>query len=198
MSDYEITIRARNARILRLIRAQGFDTVRAFCNAHKLSYNAVIGLVVSRTPAITADDWTPTAKRLAAALGAQPDALFTSRQAEGRIKAVTREASESELIALSEARTDAALLENDPEEKAQIAERNAALTKELAILTPRARDVLERRFGIGHSEQTYGEISEIFGISKERIRQIEMKALRQLRSHAELHKSHLRPFRDCN
>lgn len=198
MSDYEITIRARNARILRLIRGQGFETVRAFCIAHRLPYQTTIGLVVSRIPAIRSDDWTIPAKRLAAAFGVRPDALFTARQAEGRVKPVTREASESELIALSEAQAEVALLTSDPEKAASDAERKAALEAEMAHLTLREREVLERRFGIGQKEHTLDEIGTIFSVNRERIRKIEAKALRKLRAHAELHKSPLRPFRDCN
>ncbi len=55
----------------------------------------------------------------------------------------------------------------------------------LAKLPPRERQVLELRFGIGTGEpHTLEEIAEIFGRSRERIRQIENFALRRLRKPA--------------
>ena len=52
----------------------------------------------------------------------------------------------------------------------------------LAILTPREEKILRMRFGIGASEvHTLAEVGEVFGVSRERIRQIEALALRKLR-----------------
>ena len=52
----------------------------------------------------------------------------------------------------------------------------------LRTLTPREAKVLEMRFGIGNgSEHTLEEVSRPFTVTRERIRQIEAKALRKLR-----------------
>ncbi|MEC7520680.1 MAG: sigma-70 family RNA polymerase sigma factor [Myxococcota bacterium] len=52
----------------------------------------------------------------------------------------------------------------------------------LSILTPREEKILRMRFGIGASEvHTLAEVGEVFGVSRERIRQIEALALRKLR-----------------
>ncbi len=52
----------------------------------------------------------------------------------------------------------------------------------LAVLTPREEKILRMRFGIGASEvHTLAEVGEVFGVSRERIRQIEALALRKLR-----------------
>ena len=52
----------------------------------------------------------------------------------------------------------------------------------LSVLTPREEKILRMRFGIGASEvHTLAEVGEIFGVSRERIRQIEALALRKLR-----------------
>ena len=64
--------------------------------------------------------------------------------------------------------------------------------KVLATLTPREEKVLRMRFGIGEkSDHTLEEVGQDFFVTRERIRQIEAKALRKLRhpSRAKLLKS---------
>ena len=54
--------------------------------------------------------------------------------------------------------------------------------KVLATLTPREEKVLRMRFGIGEkSDHTLEEVGQDFDVTRERIRQIEAKALRKLR-----------------
>jgi len=67
--------------------------------------------------------------------------------------------------------------------------------KVLATLTPREEKVLRMRFGIGEkSDHTLEEVGRDFDVTRERIRQIEAKALRKL-SHPSRNKS-LKPFLD--
>lgn len=51
----------------------------------------------------------------------------------------------------------------------------------LATLTPRESDILKYFFGIGVPEKTLEEIGEMFGLTRERVRQIKEKAIRKLR-----------------
>ncbi|MFZ2225268.1 MAG: sigma-70 family RNA polymerase sigma factor, partial [Candidatus Deferrimicrobium sp.] len=54
--------------------------------------------------------------------------------------------------------------------------------KVLGSLTPREERVLRMRFGIGEkSDHTLEEVGQDFEVTRERIRQIEAKALRKLR-----------------
>jgi RNA polymerase primary sigma factor len=72
-----------------------------------------------------------------------------------------------------------------------LAEQTRAI---LATLTPREEKVLRMRFGIGEkSDHTLEEVGQDFFVTRERIRQIEAKALRKLRhpSRAKLLKSYL-------
>ncbi len=66
--------------------------------------------------------------------------------------------------------------------------------KVLATLTPREEQVLRLRFGIGErSDHTLEEVGTRFAVTRERIRQIEAKALRKLR-----HPSRARRLRGFN
>jgi RNA polymerase primary sigma factor len=64
----------------------------------------------------------------------------------------------------------------------------------MSILTPREANILAMRFGIGvdATEHTLDEIGKLFGVSKERIRQLEARALRKLREISNT--QHLRPY----
>jgi len=57
-----------------------------------------------------------------------------------------------------------------------------ATTRALASLTPREERVLRMRFGIGmNTDHTLEEVGQQFSVTRERIRQIEAKALRKLK-----------------
>jgi RNA polymerase primary sigma factor len=63
--------------------------------------------------------------------------------------------------------------------------RTAELGRALARLEPRMRRVLESRFGLdGRSPQTLDELGTELHVTRERVRQLEMRALRQLRESA--------------
>jgi len=52
----------------------------------------------------------------------------------------------------------------------------------LGALTPREEKIIRKRFGIGEStDHTLEEVGQDFDVTRERIRQIEAKALRKLR-----------------
>ena len=52
----------------------------------------------------------------------------------------------------------------------------------LKTLTPREEKVIKMRFGVGDgSEHTLEEVGQQFSVTRERIRQIEAKALRKLK-----------------
>lgn len=70
----------------------------------------------------------------------------------------------------------------EPERLIQCGRRNAALTRWLAQLTPRQYEVITRRFGLaGREEATLEEIGADIRLTRERVRQIQLESLKQLR-----------------
>jgi DNA-directed RNA polymerase specialized sigma subunit len=66
------------------------------------------------------------------------------------------------------------------------------MRKVLSTLTPREEMILRMRFGIGRRAGQLGDLSRQFSLTRKRIRQIEMEALRKLREktrcfYSELH-----------
>ncbi len=59
------------------------------------------------------------------------------------------------------------------------------LPRLLASLEARERDVLERRYGVAGPRQTLEEVGQAYAVTRERIRQIEKKALRRVRDRAQ-------------
>lgn len=70
----------------------------------------------------------------------------------------------------------------DPLEHLEEKDAHANLEESLKVLTPRERDIIKARYGLGGATtKTLEDIGEKFGITRERIRQIQVGALRKLR-----------------
>ena len=101
------------------------------------------------------------------------DAPMPRKEEESPLSTEPRvpEATSEEGRALTEAQVESATLERLGEQTRKV----------LATLTPREEQVLRMRFGIGQkTEYTLQEVAQQFGVTAERIRQIEAKALRKL------------------
>lgn len=85
--------------------------------------------------------------------------------------------SEHELLSEGASRTD------DPEKKMIDKDLKAYMKKMILSLNPREQFVIIHRFGLdGVEKKTLEEIGAIQGVTRERIRQIEAKAMRKLRT----------------
>jgi RNA polymerase sigma factor (sigma-70 family) len=83
-----------------------------------------------------------------------------------------------------------------PEEVAIHHEKTEVISKVLRTLSERERKIVALRFGLdGQPACTLGEVGKVMGTTRERVRQIEMKAIRKLR-HGERHEA-LMPLLEC-
>jgi RNA polymerase primary sigma factor len=70
----------------------------------------------------------------------------------------------------------------DPHAVAEASALRQSLAESLSTLSEREQSILRMRFGIGGTaEHTLAEVGEAFGLTRERIRQIEAAALAKLR-----------------
>ena len=183
MTDYRVQIKVRNARLLRAIEKAGHQPGQIFAREVGISYTCHLlpYLNLKRTPFDENGDLRPCAEMLCVFLNRLPDELWSEEQ---RYPLVTN-AAEIELSAASvhellASPSDCA----DPLsllEKKQAAEAVDAL---LDTLTPREAEVLRLRHGIDGDAMNLEEMANAMGCSRERIRQIEAKALRKLRAPA--------------
>jgi RNA polymerase primary sigma factor len=128
----------------------------------------------------------PTEAEVAAELDVSPKVL---RRAAEALKPV---ASLQTPLLGSEDRTLEDVVEDpdvaDPSEGIEREEACDGVTRGLSVLGPRERRILELRFGLGDEPGglTLQEIGQRLGLSRERVRQIERRALDRLREEDEL------------
>jgi len=122
----------------------------------------------------------PTAEEIADVLEMQVDKVrLTQRAAKQPLSLETPvgEAGDLHLVDLIEDKRA-----EDPVDATIAADLSHQTSVALATLTPREERVLRLRFGIGESSQhTLEEVGRAFQVTRERIRQIEAKALSKLR-----------------
>lgn len=68
-----------------------------------------------------------------------------------------------------------------PEDWIDKSEARQLIYEKIQLLPPREALVLQLRFGLTGNEHTLKSVGEIIKVTKERVRQIELKALRRLR-----------------
>ena len=133
------------------------------------------------TGVVAPSDLTDTARRLCEATGISANELFPislySSEASLRL---TAEVDSKQFVALSAARR---LALPPTQEDEQLRDETAAVIREvLKTLTPREEEIITVRFGLSDGrEHTCDEVAAMTGVTKERIRQIEAKALMKLR-----------------
>jgi len=117
-------------------------------------------------------------EELAQAIGKNPAAVAELFCVTDHISSLDAPRSESDDRALLEQLVSEETVGHGPAEDAPTSHIDALI----AELPPRQRQVLERRYGLNdHGVQTLAEIASEFGLTRERVRQIQSQALVKLR-----------------
>jgi RNA polymerase sigma factor (sigma-70 family) len=174
--DYILQVKIKNGPLLRALRMRGFQNARQFCLKTGMPQTEVGKyLSLTRAPINRRGEWNKSALKLAQHLRLPPDSLFPEQHLERALAKASGEIEvSSEEVSL--------LIENESETSSEERERlYLALEAALRTLTPREERVIRLRFGLGCKPHSLDEVGERQDVSRERVRQIEGKAIRKLR-----------------
>ncbi len=192
MSDspraYRVKVTVGNALLARMIEAAGYKSIAEAARATGVPLHALHGYVsLKLSPIARNGEFRPSARALMEAMGCAPHDLWTTEQLMMELE---RNSSFSDLEfeqvqALSQSGNYASLsvdVENpiDGVEQKILSEQLRALIFSGA-LTERQEHVIRRRFGIECDEATLEEVGVELGLSRQRVRNIQDRALRNLR-----------------
>jgi len=182
MSDYRVNIKVRNARLLRAIEAAGYQAGGKFANLVGIGYanHLLAYLNLTRTPFDEIGDLRPCAEKLCVFLHKMPAELWSEDQ---QFPLFTNTA-EVELsgVDVRELLADTSFQSGDPLEILERREMLASVDDILDAIPSRQAEVLRARFGIDGAPQCLEEIAKASGCTRERVRQIEAKGLKYLRT----------------
>ena len=121
----------------------------------------------------------PSADELSELIDETPEKIRDSLRANGRPMSINAPLGEGDDSTLLEVISD----ENTPQADRGMIDKSLAteIERMLDTLDEREKTIVEMCFGINNREMTLEEISEKFGLSRERVRQIREKALLKLR-----------------
>ena len=180
MKEFRLKVSVRNNLLLSEIEKQGYASVAEFERACGLGMGRINNLVAMReAPISTSGEFSKNAKLVMEVLGAAPTDLWTEQQLTIKLKTNSGErAIDANLVQHLLEQKDRTDYLPSPEDSLLAAETSAIVNEVLGTLKPREKDVLVERF---EKDLTLQEVGNHHGLSKERIRGIESKALRKLR-----------------
>ena len=189
--DIRVEVKVRNNLILRMMEGKRIETVSELSTLiGKPNQPGHLGdLINMKTPARNSDgSWRQMAIALATFFRCLPEDLFNDFQQTERLEKNRAHAE----IAFGDIQS-AIAAQQTPEIALQRTELIATVKEALGKLTAREERVLRLRFGIDAVESTFEEVGRQLGVNRERVRQIEARALRKLR-----HPSYNRKLREAS
>lgn len=186
--DYRVEVRVKNNWLLKMLEDRGYQSTSDFCRRHNMSSSLVGAFINLREAPISSNGkWRPVFIRMANALQCMPEDICPPqhlKEALKKNKAQVEVGVDELKLFLSSPQRDI------PTPIDYIIEDEAIKTIDdyLSSLKPREEDVIRSRFGLTKDgkELTLQELADKYNVGKERIRQIEAKALRILRWPASL------------
>lgn len=176
MNDYRVKIKVRNNRILKAMEEINAEPGQKWCEANSISYIVLNNLINMTSSPLNGKtkELSITAIKLCELLFKSADDLWSNEQ----LRPLERNFTELEMSA----EQVSGLLANQ-EEAIYIQDFDAqnfkdVLRKQMDCLNSRERKVLNLRY---FNELTLDEVAKTMDVGKERVRQIEAKALRKLR-----------------
>ncbi len=182
--DYLITFTVKNNVMLKAMKENGFMTAVSLSKAAEVSINAVSEYLSLRSIPFSKrkqEEFKETIIKISKVLKRLPEDLFPEqhlKKALNKNKA-TIEMSTQDVSKILEYKKNPQDLIEFKEGKNDL---KIKIKRLLETLSEREQLVLKHRFGLGGiATKTLEQITEVVGVSRERVRQIEAKALRRLR-----------------
>ena len=185
MKDYVLQIKIKNAPMLNIMRAHGINTAAELHRASGVCQGSIGNLLnLKQAPINKSGRWSEPVLKIAEYLRVTPDMLFPEQHLTKALKRNTIEGEVTfeemgQLVSTAGINYISESIENETRN-----ERLDKLEECLGTLAAREREILEMRFGINRypgGGKTYEQIAQKFAVTRERVRQIEQKALRKLR-----------------
>ena len=190
---YRVKITVRNNLLLTAIEQAGYRSVSEFAREIGHSPSRVGDLIGLREAPIKKDGtFSDMAKKIMEVLGAAPSDLWTTEQLNMRLEKNVWEDKYTThtvkaILGGNIAQLEGAVYESaeKPEDQLSKKDLRAMLLQGLESITPREKQVVLLRFGLDvGGEHTLEEVAQIMHLTRERVRQIEAKALRKMRDPA--------------
>ena len=169
--DFNIKVSVRNGRLLRAIRAK-YDSVSDLSRQLVRGKSQLGSLVRMKLKPFNHKGWTDLALDVAAMVGKEPEELWPDHLRELQL---LKSSSEME-VGLDSVKS---IMQDGSTEKTL--SQFSAISDLSQGLTPRERRCISLRFAL---HQSLEETSKAMGVTRERARQIECKALRKMRGYA--------------
>lgn len=181
MKEYRVKVSIRNNLILKAIEDTGCRSVAEFCRNNGLVVTAINSIICMRVPPLNkSGEFSQLAKDLMEVLGACPTDLWAPEQLTLSLGKSTaeREVDFASMRAVLGGNSGFPVIAEMPEESVQNNELKSLVNDVVSTLTKRESDVLKMRY---EHDMTLEEIGKTLGVSRDRVRQVEQKALRKLR-----------------
>ena len=179
MKDYRVTVKVRNARLMNALAEVGEVVGSKAALKIGISYAKLLALSnLKLAPIDNEGNIIPEVLKLCDFTNKMPFELFSVEQLvplETNTAEIDMTAEDVEQLLIP------SVGGGDPEKLLLDVQGIHKLHELVDTLTPRETKVIQLRFGFDCPDHTYEEVGQIFGVSRERIRQIEAKALRKLR-----------------
>jgi RNA polymerase sigma factor (sigma-70 family) len=179
MSEYLLKTKIQNNLIVKRIKERGYRNITSFCKSFELSQTRVSEIVnFKEKPTYGNGKFRLIVTKIAEALQCDELDLFTNHQLTlSGVTAKEISIDEARVMQLMNDSDDSiAKLENDLDNK-----RLSSIMIQAPRLTDREKGIIDLRF---NQDLTLDEVGKIYGISKNRVRDLESKALRVMRNYA--------------
>ena len=177
MNDYRVKITIRNERLLAAMEGMGYKSVAEFSRNQGLNGVKVNEIISGKkTPLDREGNPKELTKEILEILNLTIEKAFTEKQLKG-FKKHTFEVKieEEKLLQIINPAKNQEIKVIEQEVKSKLSEI-------LSTLTPREERIVRMRFGVGmNTVHTLEEVGLRFSVTRERIREIEGKALRKLK-----------------